>query len=322
MSDASHQPSVVVHIGYSRTATTMHQRHIFPRLERVRYLGKPFADREAQAALWELACRENGAYDSAAVTERLLAVANMADSDKVSCILLSNELMTTPDALNITEVIDRLEKIFGPVKILITIREQFALFRSWLGNVLPKAAYGSLEAIIEQHSQFGDPKEARISCFDYYKCYDVVRQRVGEDRVLMLPFELIRTDAKSYSAFLGEFLGVPGDEVFQRLVSAPRENASIRPFEVSYLNFKKRFLTRKRYPNLDRVGGLFFRVTSLDQRRIERMMADLKIRVETEFAPRNVALRAALLDRLGVDIAKLGYRVQNKDMRQEGSGSL
>jgi hypothetical protein len=304
--------SFVIHLGYERTSTTMHQKHVFPNHERIRYLGKPFTDQGVRNAFYELTCHDAAHYDEVACRKALLASVRSSGAFSAACNILSDEIMLSPQSVDIDVLIRRLQTVFGDFKVIITIREQFELFRSWCEHVLFKHEYGSLESIIAYQLKFRTRRDSLLSFLDYYQYYSFLCDKLGRDQVLMLPYELLRRHPSTYANLLGNFLGISADLLIERINSAPRENSRRSMSDIAYYDFKKRHLSQRRRRIPDRAGKLLFWLLPINRQRVDRMMRDLQGTVSDEFAASNIRLRKALLDHLKIDIAELGYSLPLK----------
>ena len=63
--------------------------------------------------------------------------------------------------------------------------------------------------------KFRHTKGSFISYLDYHSVLAFLDERLGRDRVLMLPFELLRSDQRAYVTLLSNFLGVPYEFDFE-----------------------------------------------------------------------------------------------------------
>jgi hypothetical protein len=303
-------PRVVVHMGYQRTGTTMHQQHIFPKLKGVSFLGKPFPEQAAQLAFRELACRDSANYDAEETKRILLGCVASARNEGARCMLISNEVMMATDSVDTRLLVERLRNVFGDFQALLTIRDQFDLFRSWCYHVLRKRTYPSLNSIIEENAEIRGTQRTLVSLLDYDRYYRFLGGLIGEENVLLLPFELIKHDRARYAELLGRYLGVSEQLVLEQLKVAPRENAKPTPGEAAFIDFRKQYLANKRRSRLDRVGAALFGLLPNSHRGAERKLEEVRARFANEFAPGNTALQAVMLKRTGVDLGELGYAVQ------------
>ncbi len=285
----------------------MHQKHVFANHETIHYLGKPFADPGMRNAFYELACHDLVHYDEAVCREALLASLRSSGGFSAICNILSDEVMLTPQSVDIEVLIRRLQAVFGDFKALITIREQSEVFRSWCEHVLFKHEYGSLETIIAYQIKFKSRRDGLLNSLDYHKYYSFLCDKLGRDRVLMLPYEVLRRQPETYANLLGKFLGISADLLIERISSAPRENSRRGISDIAYCDFKKRHVSDRRHRFCDRAGKVVFGLLPINRRRVDRMMTDIQRTVSDEFAAKNIPLRKALLDHLKIDIAELGY---------------
>ena len=303
---AIHTCPIVVHMGYVRTGTTMHQRHIFAAHEDIHYIGKPFADGKVLKAFRNLACQDWATFDEHGSYE-VMRESALPRFQNARCVVLSDEIILSPYSVEIGTVLMRLQRAFGDIKALVTIREQFTAFQSWIEHVMPKREYGSIDSLLRYHLKFKNTQKSLLSFLDYYAYYDFLRTKLGKDRVLMLPYELIRADKQLYCELLAKFLNVSQQSIVDRLNSAPMINSGQARWEIAFENFRKHHTFKAGHPMLDRFGKAFFRTFPIGGRRIDAKMQELRAIFTKEFAPKNVPLRKALLDDIGVDIAGLGY---------------
>lgn len=301
------RPPLVIHLGYERTSTTMHQMHVFANHETIHYFGKPFASPELRSAFNELACNDTVHYDAAHCRKALLAALPSADGQRALCSILSDEVMLSPQAVDLDLLLNRLQSVFGDFKALLTIRKQSDLFRSWCEHVLFKDEYGPLETIAKYQMKFRSRPDSILNFMDYYKYYDFLSERLGKDRVLVLPYELLRTDPKRYASMLAGFLGASEDLIIRRINSSPRENSRRGITDIAYYDFKKRHLSPRRQRYLDAAGRRLFRYLPINRHKVERMMGELQKSIADEFAAKNAPLHRALIETMSIDIAKLGY---------------
>lgn len=316
--------SVVVHMGYVRSGTTLHQRKLFSGNKDIHYIGKPFDDESVLTAFRNLACSDTSTFDETESRKILQQRAALPPQSEASCVMLSDEILLSQFSTDMDVLLQRLQSTFGNIRVLLTIREQFQTFRSWCEHVLEKREYGCLETIMEYQYKFRFTKGSMISYLDYHSVLMFLCDKLGRDRVLMLPYELLLSDRQLYGALLADFLGVPRDSIEKRLSSAPVENARGTSSEIRFFDFKKRHLFPQRDRRLDRLGAKVFEYLPIRRGRTERLVLKLQDRFKDDFAVKNVALRRALLERIGVDIAALGYSLppEADAVRSRGVGGV
>jgi hypothetical protein len=227
-------PPVIVHMGYVRTSTTMHQRHVFPGHEKMLFVGQPFSDMRVKSAVKALIRCDSATYEPEATRECLMTAVRPAVAQGASSILISDERMLTPESVDISILVERLRDLFGGLKVLLTIRSQFDLFRSWCTHVLNKDNFGAIETIVEQHSRLRGSRSTTAAFLNYARYYDVLECAIGPDNVLVLPYELLRADRKRYSQLLGGFVGIPAETIEHRIATAPVENKNAAPHVIAF----------------------------------------------------------------------------------------
>jgi len=307
-------------MGYVRTSTTMHQRHLFAGHEQIHFIGKPFAERKVLDAFRNLACQDWATFDEEE-SYRIIRGSALRRPHDARCIVLSDEIVLSPFSVELGTVLARLQAALGEIKALVTIREQFGTFRSWIEHVMPKPEYGSISSLLHYHLKFKDTHNSFLPFLDYYAYYDFLRTKLGSDRVLMLPYELIRADNALYCERLAKFLNVSQQSIADRIKSAPMLNSGLSPSEIAFENFRKYCSFKAGHPGLDRFGKAVFRMFPFGSRKIGAKMQELNAIFTEEFAPKNLLLRQALIDDIGVDIAELGYALpKHAVLENRGAG--
>jgi hypothetical protein len=293
-------------MGYVRTSTTMHQLQIFPRNPMIHYMGKPFADETLLDAFRTLACSDTAQFDPACYEVLRVGARPLADAP-VSCTVLSDEIILSMQGADIDIVTDRLRSAFGDIKVLVTIRKQFDVFQSWAEHVLKKNEYGALATIVEYHYKHRHTRDSILYYLDYRAFYDYFSAKLGPDKVMFLPYELMRKDAPAYARLLADFLGVPVSPVNDAIASATVENQRRRRSDIAFTDFRKRHLSPRRQKTMDRLGSAAFRVLNLNGKSAARILDEVRGDLDREFAVTNAPLRRTLKERIAVDIADLGY---------------
>lgn len=233
--------SLVVHVGYPKTATTTFQQHVFPQHPEIHYLGKyipSFRYRHDDLAplLNDLAHKNRLHYKG---TEALKSLIDRIRLDSQNgTILLSSESFIHPWASDIAMVADRLYEAFWPCKILITIREQISALLSfyWMHG-----RYGQYLSIggRDENRRLSTPlsfsqwiklqKTAEdknyISTLHYDKVILYYLSRFGSANLEVLTFETLKSNPKSYVEKLSDFLGVDSGMMSQ-LAAGRHEHAS------------------------------------------------------------------------------------------------
>jgi hypothetical protein len=230
----------VFHVGLPKAGSTTLQWQVFPYLEGVTNLGlypkngpAPEAgvtvpclvDKSVRRFYKEMFMRDGMTFDLERVKGLLADItANVGDTIPV----FSNERATGvmfcyPDAVAKAE---RLHKVFGSdLRIVIVIREQRAIlaaqYRDWPFDPLnprkgkPLGFENWLKSLRQQ---------AYYSFFELVK-YDriigVYRELFGDNKVLILPLELLGSDKPCFANLLGGFMEVEPTQIEARLGQRP-----------------------------------------------------------------------------------------------------
>lgn len=125
-----------VHVGYPKTATTTFQTHLFPHHPEIDYLGKfipshRYRDEYLYPALENLMTADEYRYEGVARLREI--VDRYRDQSSAKVMLISSESFIHVTATDIGVVAQRIKAAFSPCKIIITIREQLAMIRSFYG---------------------------------------------------------------------------------------------------------------------------------------------------------------------------------------------
>ena len=157
---------VVVQMGYVRTGTTMHQRHLFAGHENIHFIGKPFGDRKLLDAFRNLACQDWATFDEEE-SYRIIRDSALLRPHDARCIVLSDEIILSPFSVEFGTVLARLQAALGEIKALVTIREQFSTFKSWIEHVMPKTEYGSINSLVRYHLKFKNTQNSFLPFLNY-----------------------------------------------------------------------------------------------------------------------------------------------------------
>ena len=132
--------TLILHIGYAKTATTFLQEGVYPRLAGIDYLGRMVdAENEHQFTKWTYEFAKDSTYD----LSNLKKLVGGIDSE---AILISNEVILRP--FQFTERIQRLSALtmhFDRVCIMLSIRSQADLIFSRYMHDLDSGVFSEYE---------------------------------------------------------------------------------------------------------------------------------------------------------------------------------
>jgi len=127
--------TLYLHVGYPKTATTTFQKHLFPAHPQIDYLGKfcPSYGYRSDALATEinrLISADDVDYDAGATLKTIIdPLRRQSKADRT--LLLSSESFIHPWANNRGIIARRIKDALQPCRILITIREQIDIIRSF-----------------------------------------------------------------------------------------------------------------------------------------------------------------------------------------------
>jgi len=211
---------VVLHVGLPKTGTTSLQRGVYPRLPRVRYMGKEipsykFATPALTAAIGATISAD-GVFGDPAPRLRE-AIAELRRESKEGTLLISTESLVHPMARDIALVADRLASAVPDARILVTIRAQQALALSWFRShgrfamylFLHKHESERIPTRLSQREWWAfvrrDPSAGLLAMLDLDAVVACYRRRF-EGRVTVLPLELLATNRTLAATLLAELL--------------------------------------------------------------------------------------------------------------------
>jgi|RhiMetdeSRZDD1v2_1073273.scaffolds.fasta_scaffold194947_3 hypothetical protein len=210
---------VVVHMGLPKTGTTFLQDHVFRTCDQIADFGKTSSYKserpDVDPALRMIATVSDAEFRSrlSSLRELLMREAEKAGAQNPgpSVPLLSYEGFFRPKSIHPLEIYGRLESIFGAVKVLLTIRQQFDLVTSWYLYRFYRFTQGGAPAFevwatkrLQKRSTWN-----LFHCCDYWPVIKQLVARAGDGNVLVEPMEgLIRGGDPEALGRLADFLGV------------------------------------------------------------------------------------------------------------------
>ncbi len=225
--------SLMVHIGYPKAASTWLQRTFFPYIQGNHHLGQMYYDILDEndryivhysfpcAAYDKMFTLNEDEYDAPAFVKFFRQHMDFqAKANTVS----AEDLVLQPDRLS-----QRLDQLSAdmkvPVKVMMVIRRQSAVLLSEYGQRI-KAGTLQGERFDQVLDWDGVTDEGPLLCvknYHYIDTYKTFCRRLGEENVLVLPFETLFSVASLRKIF--DFMGVPcSTEYLQFLLQSPVSN--------------------------------------------------------------------------------------------------
>ena len=309
---------VLVHIGYHKTATSWLQRVLFTKAG----LGLSLAATKAELHPLLVDPRALD-FDAADARAKLALLIDAGARDGAYPVLSSEELCGSPHTGGVyeKEFADRIAAALPRARVLIVVREQKAMLASTYKQYVRAGGTLALETYLSPPIQ-GDIRSCLPDWrhFRYDVLADYYRRILGEDRVLVLPFEVFRNRPDDFVHRLARFC--ERDIAEQDLERLPYERDVNRSLGALGVVMKRRL-----NPYVSRPERLYpepwIRVTKVGHRRLVKGIrrveglapAGLRRRLEQRlrrvvqewagdrFRASNARLDASIAD----DLAVLGY---------------
>ncbi len=227
-----------IHVGYPKTATTTFQKHVFPKHPDIDYLGKfipsyRYRDQLLFPELEKLVTTDESRYEGTEGVRTLIERYREQCTNKA--LLISSESFIHVTAVDLAVVARRLKSAFSPCKVIITIREQMDIIKSFYGTHGRIGQYMflcqdetetirfpmNLETWLEQ--SFRSYHKSFLSVLHYYETIQCYCRILGRDNVGIFLFEEFVHDRPTYIRKLSEFLGIDA-LIMMRLVEGKHEN--------------------------------------------------------------------------------------------------
>lgn len=210
-----------------------------------------------------------------------------------------------------TANLTRIRDLFLQAKVLVTIREQCSLIYSMYGQYI---RFGYTKSLTEFLSRPPDPMAGNAilnyGFYDFARLHDECCAIFGQDRVLMLPFEMILRDPAVLLARLGTFIG--RDLSGESLQTHEKVNSALSPLALCAGRHANRFISRetpwlspkrRRFPNALAAKVDRFVPASLSARQQKLGRAQVARAVGDTYDASNRAIAA----RLNLDLEGYGY---------------
>jgi hypothetical protein len=239
----------ILHVGFSRTGTTTLQRHLFAKHSQIRFLGKPYNCETLKSELYKLIQQESTVYDAAGLKSYLTENVWEKESDlSKKVLLISDEVLVSYSKVRDRGVVARrLKDVFGPCKILFTIRNQFDLLKTayinrgrMLKNVPPRfdGLFVGFEEWLEL--SYKDCDRSYIGHADYFRTIDYYSRLFGKENLCVLPLETLTYNKENYIRVLADFMGIDFDEALHSIGEA-HEHQEPDTSALGFQQFKTRY---------------------------------------------------------------------------------
>ena len=304
------------HIGYHKTGSTLLQEHVFNRedfgFSRLRDDRKRIHPVFVQLEPGE-AVREDFATELRREAKSVAAkgLQLVISHERLSGYIVSGGYDARPIA-------DRLHGLFPTAKVLIVVREQQSMLRSYYLQYISDGGHLPFERLVRDPQ----PDIRRIppfsfAYFEYDRLVSHYRRLFGEERICVLPFEMLRKHPGDFIAALLRFCGASTTDVRDGQRLFPKDvNAAHPPLMQLVRRFANSWLTRTQLSNhgllniphfsrvFDASRPLFERLGGLDDFLDRRLRRQIATATEGLYAASNARLQKLTgLDLRGYDYA-------------------
>lgn len=105
----------------------------------------------------------------------------------------------------------RIKQTFPQTKIFIVIRNQQDLIRSVYGQYIKIGGTLKIDKFLRSRWKGPEFSSFNLEQFDFYKLYQHYAQYFAHSQLLVLPFEQLQNDPKSFLSRIYDFIGIPID---------------------------------------------------------------------------------------------------------------
>jgi len=222
---------IFIHIGHSKTGTTTLQDHLFSKHNQIAYLGRPYKNSLFEKEVRKLTLQDSTQYNHKGLKS---VIDTYRNGIKDKSIVISEETFSTVRCTDRGLMANRIKNIFYPCKIIITIRNQFDIIRSY---------YLNFDCIIEKLDKpsrhIVDFKEwiqymLKNKEFSYLSEIKYYSDLFGYDNVIVLLFEEFVHNKKLFIEKLSSFIGVDEKQSFN-LINHKHERKGPSQREFTYM---------------------------------------------------------------------------------------
>lgn len=203
-------PPIIVHIGFPKCASTLLQRHVFPKISGINYISMADGSEFYQALAWK-----HPPGGEAARARTLDKLKQLADASGVPTLVsvehfvmpgdcLDSSFAKTPTPLlDSADILSLVKKHFGAqARILLFIRRQQDWLQSWYQERIKHYETRTFDEMLRS-SDF----QAILELLEYDRVIEELISRFGAANVRVLPFELFKTDTATLFREIARFLG-------------------------------------------------------------------------------------------------------------------
>lgn len=211
---------VVFHVGLHKTASTWLQNEIFAHLKGINYFDQEYIIKNIVLPSDE------------SFTENISQISSKIDTDKPT-VFSSERLSGNPHSGYYDNRIlaNRIKSIATNAKILLIVRKQESMIVSCYKQYVKSGGCCTIEEYITPVID-GRLPLFDLECLKYERFVSRYVDLFGRDNVLVLPFELLKSNRSDFMSRVGEFLGA---NLLANEISGDKQNVALNDFQISAL---------------------------------------------------------------------------------------
>jgi len=200
--------NAIVHIGYHKTASSWLQQSFFPALsDSVALFEHP--------VLWDELMLPSGLeFDVERCRAYIRDLSATARAAEKLCVFSSERLSGNPHSggYDAAEMARRVKDVFDTPRIIVVVREQGAMLRSNYKQYIKMGGVCTLEEyLMPPHD--GRIPLFRLDNFCYHHLVAYYHQLFGSENLLVLPYELLRSEPQAFVDAMLDFMGLARREL-------------------------------------------------------------------------------------------------------------
>jgi hypothetical protein len=200
---------LLIHIGLHKTGSSWLQQSVF--LDRE--LGfNTINAAERREAVYDFVNPDVFDYDSKATRNRYRPQLDAAEAEGLFSVISHERLSGYPSGGGYDRrlIADRLHETFPEARILIVLREQRSVIEAMYSQHITDGGTGSVKRYLQTPEPgLGRRPYFRLGFYEYDKLIAYYQKLFGPERVLVLPFEMLRSNADGFLGEVQRFCGLP-----------------------------------------------------------------------------------------------------------------
>lgn len=232
----------LIFAGLPKTGSTTLQRSYLSKVAGVHYAGKPWSSNDMLNCITNINQHGMDQFDLAA--NKLLAGSALSHVH-VPDVVIADEVFTSTSGTDRRHIAQRLESIFEPAHVFLTLRNQLSTLKSMYSRDVLKSA-GTYRSFDDWVAELKAGRKNRgLNDLLYDELVESYESTFGPDRVTVLLYEDLSSDPVRYFSQIAATLGWSRDEAVELGRNTGRLNPSRTARREIWLRFRRWF-----FPNV------------------------------------------------------------------------